>query len=59
MKLLNSLCISLDYICIMILGLRVGYLICISLHGDLVNHHTSSTLNVEESGLVFRSNQVS
>jgi len=43
----------------MILGLRVGYLICISLHGDLVNHHTSSTLNVEESGLVFRSNQVS
>jgi len=34
-------------------------LICIALHGDLTNHHTSQALDVEISGLVFRSNQVS
>jgi len=41
------------------LFLRVGYLICISLCGDLVNHRISSTIDVETFGLVFRSNQVS
>jgi len=41
------------------LFLRVGYLICVVLHDDLVNHHSSSALDVETSDLVFRSNQVS
>jgi len=34
-------------------------LICIDCFGDLANHHTSSTLDAETYGLVFRSNQVS
>jgi len=34
-------------------------MICVNCFGDLANHHTLSTLDVETFGLVFRSNQVS
>jgi len=45
------------YYCVLVL--HVGYLICVSLHGDLANHPISLVLDAETSGLLFRSNQVS
>jgi len=38
-------------------NLRVGYLICFYYFCDWVNHHTSSTLNVVKTSLVWRSYQ--
>jgi len=43
----------------MFLFLCVGYLIGVALHGDLANHHTSSTLDVKTYGIMFISDQTS